>query len=213
MSEFAEERENEIDALKSIYGDEFIESEDPSKFSIRIESDLVVEKNEVLFLNISYTERYPEEAPEFEIETSEDSTLNSEDIDSLYKNLSETVEESLGMVMVFTMASYLKEFLHDLIVYKEELVTNMERLRIEKEIEQEQKKFIGTKVTPELFREWAEKFRVEMEKAKAAAADQRKGTAEDSKKGRLTGRQLFEQDKSLANSDAKFVDGDVPADL
>ncbi|OLY81880.1 RWD domain-containing protein 1 [Smittium mucronatum] len=164
----------------------------------------------ILFLKITYTENYPDEPPNFNIETDEVSDLDESDISSLTTSLDQVIEETLGMAMVFSMASTLKESLNDLIVRKEEQQITLERLRIEKEIELEQQKFVGTKVTPELFHQWAAKFKLEMEKSAESQEQKRL----DEKKGKLTGRELFEQDKSLALSDDKFVqDGDISVDV
>ena len=68
----------------------------------------------------------------------------------------------------------------------------------------------GTKVTPESFKAWAKAFaeKKRLEKEKEEQLEMQKNRSEYDRKhamiGRLTGRQLFERDKSLVTSDVKF---------
>lgn len=111
--------------------------------------------------------------------------------------------------MVFTMVSIMKEELDNIVLdvkRHEEEILNEERRKAE---EAEQAKFTGTKVTVESFMDWKRKFDAEMMKKDAVLRAQK----EKELKGKLTGRQLFEQDKSLALSDAKYMeDDDVSVD-
>lgn len=118
-------------------------------------------------------------------------------------------EESIGMAMVFTMVSIMKEELDNIMLdvqKAEEAILDERRRKLE---EAEQAKFTGTKVTVENFMEWKRKFDEEMLKKDAVLRAQK----ERELKGKLTGRQLFEQDKTLALSDAKYMeDDDVSVD-
>ncbi len=111
-------------------------------------------------------------------------------------------EENLGMPVIFTLASHLSEQLsiqseNRQILHRE----NLERKQREEE-EAEQKRFEGTRVTVETFIKWKVKFDAEQaELTKAIKVDET-----DSKK--LTGRQLFEKDRSLYDSDIKFISGE-----
>jgi len=68
----------------------------------------------------------------------------------------------------------------------------------------------GTKVTPESFKAWAKAFaeKKRLEKEKEEQLEMQKNRSEYDRKhamiGRLTGKQLFERDKSLVTSDTKF---------
>ncbi|KAJ2232183.1 Protein gir2, partial [Coemansia sp. RSA 485] len=90
--------------------------------------------------------------------------------------------------------------------------------RIQKEIEADAAKFVGTPVTRASFLEWKARFENEMTDAARLAAEAEEKAAGARKPGvkkedRPTGRQLFEQDKSLAMSDSRFIaDGDVSVD-
>jgi len=78
---------------------------------------------------------------------------------------------------------------------------DLERKQREEE-EAEHKRFEGTRVTVETFIKWKVKFGAEQAKwIKAVKVDEA-----DSKK--WTGRQLFEKDRSLYDSDIKFISGE-----
>lgn len=108
------------------------------------------------------------------------------------------------MAMIFTMVSIIKEELDNIVLdvkkAEEEIINEKRR----KEEEAEQAKFLGTKVTVESFKAWKKKFDAEMlEKDEILRAQRAKEL-----KGKLSGRELFEKDKSLALSDAKYMDQD-----
>ncbi|KAI8326117.1 RWD-domain-containing protein [Martensiomyces pterosporus] len=222
---YAEEQRSEVDILQSIYPTEFEEiSQDPYKFSIAVAVD---DDDDIpaccLSLTVEYTATYPDELPNFEIsaeESENEVSISDGDVEEFTAKTREIGEESLGMAMVFNMAMNLKELAVQRLSEKVEAVKKREEERIQKEIEADQKKFIGTRVTRASFLEWKEGFdkdmNVHMTKLAAEANDERSASKRgaDSKKGdRLTGRQLFEQDKSLAQSDARFIsEGDVSVD-
>lgn len=62
-----------------------------------------------------------------------------------------------------------------------------------------QKRFEGTRVTVETFLSWKEKFDEEMGYKKRKELAEREGK-------KLTGRELFMTDKTLDQSDLKFLD-------
>ncbi|KAI8343084.1 hypothetical protein BC941DRAFT_344275, partial [Chlamydoabsidia padenii] len=166
--DYAEERQMELEALESIYPDEYEGG---------------------LSLHVTYTPAYPDELPEFEIDV----------IDG----------KSLGMAMIFTMASLVKEELNEMVLGTKRVREEAEEERQRKLEEVEMAKFNGTKVTIERFLEWKKGFDKEME----ALEDQAKLARAKELKNKLTGRQLFEQDKSLASSDDKYMEeGDISVD-
>ncbi|KAJ2548750.1 rwd domain-containing protein [Coemansia sp. RSA 1933] len=237
---YKEEQQNEIDILQSIYPTEFEEiATDPYKYSIKIQIE--DEDDEIrpciVSLTVEYTPTYPDELPEFDLVLEEDAedakpltetdaALSEADIEDMKAKAREVAEESIGMAMVFGMVSTLKEVCVDRLREKTEALKRIREQRIKKEIEAEQAKFVGTLVTRANFLEWKERF--EKEKEEQAAADQlgpggdskgsasRRGpaaAASSKNEGKLTGRQLFEQDRALAKSDSKFIaDGDVSVD-
>ncbi|KAH9368218.1 hypothetical protein HPB48_009567 [Haemaphysalis longicornis] len=108
------------------------------------------------------------------------------------------VEENLGMVMIFTLVSAATEWLN---LHREDVKSNKaeaKRLAKEKEEAVERAKFEGTRVTVECFLAWKQKFDAEM-------AEIRKREKTLIASGKLTGRELFEKDKNLIDSDLQFM--------
>ncbi|KAI8070701.1 ubiquitin-conjugating enzyme/RWD-like protein [Gongronella butleri] len=209
MTDYAEERQMELEALESIYPDEYQPISD-TEFTISIYPD--EQDNDTQYgvsLRVKYTPNYPDELPEFEIKDLE-GTLSEEQHTQLMNELRQAGEESLGMAMIFTMASYLKDQLNELVMASQRIVQQAADEARRKVEEAENAKFHGTKVTLERFIEWKKKFDKEM-----AAVDEKERMARAKElKGKLTGRQQFEQDKTLALSDAKYMEeGDESIDI
>lgn len=124
-------------------------------------------------------------------------------------------ENNIGMVMVFTLVAFLKESLTDLITNKAHKKKQIEEAVLRKQEEEEMKRYEGTKVTKESFLAWKVKFDfevAELERIKKAKEDGAMGISAGKSaalakeiKLRLTGKQLFEKDKNLANSDVAFA--------
>lgn len=123
-------------------------------------------------------------------------------------DLDAVIEENMGMAMVFTLVSTLKESAEQLVAERREAaVKEQEEASLAAERE-ENKKFHGTQVTPETFLKWREGFLKEMEEERAREEEER---VAELKKARvkepvkLTGRQLWEG--GLAGKD-DHEDGD-----
>lgn len=199
--DYNEEQKSEIEALESIYYGDFniITTEPFHKFSIPIKTEEYDSDPESLScdLLVTYTAKYPEEAPLLEL----DNVVNFEDSyeTSLIKYLKEQIHENLGMVMVFTLVSSAQEWLN---VKFEDLKKNKEEraaLKLKEEEEAELKRFEGTRVTVETFMKWKKIFEDEMGITKKRETAEREGK-------KLTGRELFMTDKTLNESDLKFLD-------
>lgn len=154
-----------------------------------------------ILLNVSYPSEYPDVAPNLDISALPDGIRHpfldvSEDKARLLQDLEPTIEESIGMAMVFTLVSTLKESAEALIAEREAGAQALRDVEARKAEEEENRKFHGTAVTRESFIAWREKFRNEM--AEKALREQEEQEAEDKKKrGRveekkLTGKQLWE---------------------
>ncbi|XP_059477440.1 RWD domain-containing protein 1 [Neocloeon triangulifer] len=192
-----EEQVNEIEALDSIYCGEFeILSKLPFHqfmIPVRAESD----ENDICLscnLQFTYTPKYPEEIPEIEVLDAE----NFEETKRLVEHLKEVAQENVGMVMIFTLVSAALEWLNQLSDKIKSHKEEAERKRVEAEEEAERKRFEGTRVSVETFLKWKKAFDEEMSVFK------KKEKEKDSKK--LTGRELFLQDKTLNESDLKFLE-------
>ncbi|XP_028131594.1 RWD domain-containing protein 1 [Diabrotica virgifera virgifera] len=200
--DYQEEQKNEIEALESIYyGDfEILAFEPLHKFSIPIKTEEFEPETEnglSCDLVITYTPKYPEEAPIIELE-------NFENFDDEYEQLlldylNEQIEENLGMVMVFTLVSSAQEWLNvkweEIKKEKDELVAR----RLKEEEEAELKRFEGTKVTVETFMKWKKLFEDELGITKKRELLEKEGK-------KLTGRELFMTDNTLNESDLQFLD-------
>ncbi|EGP91731.1 unnamed protein product [Zymoseptoria tritici ST99CH_1A5] len=201
-----EEQQEEREVLDSIYPDEI---HDISETEFRISVALDTNKHEddeaedpTIILNVKYTENYPDEAPILDV-TQPPNAVKHQHLDvwddktRLLDALKPTIEENLGMQMVFALVSTLKDAAEALIAEREQEVQaqkDVERAIAEKE---ENAKFEGEKVTRESFLAWSESFKKEMQEeaarklAEQEAEDKKKRGPKEEKK--LTGRQLWEQ--------------------
>jgi hypothetical protein len=209
-----EEQAQELESLSFIYPDE-LEVQSETHFTIHIKLDdpeIPEEEEEYLFsVSITFPESYPEVLPEFEIESS---YLREEEMASVTEKVTEQLQESLGIAMVFTLVSMLKEEAEIAIKdrnVREEQERELEKLRLE---EEEQKKYQGTKVTRESFLEWQNRFLEEAKKAQKSgdmipafeACLAVEKLLHPVPGGRPTGRQLFERDTTLLESDEKYME-------
>jgi len=109
----AEEQEMELEALTSIFeeGKEF-EKISATEFKLKLLPNPAGEgENHVaVTLHVTYTATYPEEAPEYELE---DVKMPDEKLEDLKAKIEETIEASIGMAMVYTMAEACQDFLKD----------------------------------------------------------------------------------------------------
>ncbi|KAH9381712.1 hypothetical protein HPB48_010531 [Haemaphysalis longicornis] len=148
-------------------------------------------------LKFTYIPTYPDEGPLIEA-TEYSENMSEEDVNALMDILKQQVEENLGMVMIFTLVSAATEWLN---LHREDVKTNKaeaKRLAKEEEEAAERAKFEGTRVTVECFLAWKQKFDAEM-------AEIRKREKTLIASGKLTGRELFEKDKNLIDSDLQFM--------
>ncbi|OTA38199.1 hypothetical protein BTJ68_01587 [Hortaea werneckii EXF-2000] len=164
----------------------------------------------ILILTVRYPEAYPDEAPELDITQPHNAPkhphLNlQEDKARLLEALQPTIEESLGMAMVFTLVSTLKDSAELLISERQQAIQAEKDMEAAKAEEEENKKFEGQKVTRETFLAWREGFQKEMvERAKRRREEQE---AEDKKKRgykpeekKMTGKQLWESGMATKNA-------------
>ncbi|XP_055849298.1 RWD domain-containing protein 1 [Episyrphus balteatus] len=198
---YAEDQSNEIEALDSIYcGDmEILETTPLHKFQIPIATEeFSADEENGLSCNLvfTYTAKYPDEGPIVEIEDA----FNFEDSYErlLLEHIQATIEEHLGMEMIFSLVSSAQEWLNERWDdHKKEQENETARKLYESE-EAERKKFEGTRVTVETFMKW----KMEFEESTGIAAKREK-ILSDGKK--LTGKELFLCDNTLNESDIKFL--------
>jgi hypothetical protein len=121
----------------------------------------------------------------------------SEDKRQLLDSLTATIDESLGMAMVFTLVSTLKDAAETLIAERQRQEQNVKDVEAAKAEEEENRKFHGTAVTRESFLKWRARFREEAEERERREKEE-KEVEEKKKRGRLeekklTGKQLWER--------------------
>lgn len=121
-----------------------------------------------------------------------------EDRARLLEALQPAIEENMGMAMIFTLVSTLKESAEQLMSERQAAAQAQREMEIAKAEEEENRKFQGTIVTRETFLEWRERFRREMEEEeqrrreeKEAEEKKKKPSGREEKK--LTGKQLWER--------------------
>mmetsp|Transcript_42192 Transcript_42192/g.98994 ORF Transcript_42192/g.98994 Transcript_42192/m.98994 type:complete len:255 (+) Transcript_42192:82-846(+) len=112
MGSHAEEQAEEIEALQSIFTEGEFESVSSTEFKLRLRPLDAGESGENhvgVTLRVSYTPEYPETAPEWELVNI--IGLNDDKQEDLRNTISETVESSIGMVMIYTVAEACREWL------------------------------------------------------------------------------------------------------
>ncbi|KAK1078982.1 Protein gir2 [Friedmanniomyces endolithicus] len=195
-----EEQKEEREVLDSIFHDEI---QDVSASEYRVSIALDVNKSDedetpdpVILLNIRYPEAYPDEAPRLDI-TQPPNAPRYDHLDiqndkaRLLEALGPTIEESMGMAMVFALVSALKDAAELLAI---QAVKDVESAKAE---EEENRKFEGEKVTRERFLAWREGFQREMADeaarrvAEVEAEEKKKREAREERK--LTGKQLWQR--------------------
>lgn len=105
----------------------------------------------------------------------------------------------MGMAMVFTLVSTLKESAELLMSERVKAVQAQKEVEAAKAEEEENRRFQGTPVNKETFTEWCLKFKKEMEEEEQRQREEkeaeekklRKPSAKEEKK--LTGKQLWER--------------------
>ncbi|XP_071626856.1 RWD domain-containing protein 1 isoform X2 [Temnothorax longispinosus] len=188
--DYKDEQRNEIEALESIYCGE-LETIKTEEYEPETVNGLGCR------LEFTYTSKYPDEP--LVISISEQENLEDGDDEKLKAHLAEQMSENLGMVMVFTLVSAAQEWLN---VQWDRIKLRREETAAKKQKEEEEaerKRFEGTRVTVESFLSWKEKFDEEMGYTKRRELADREGK-------KLTGRELFMTDKTLDQSDLKFLD-------
>ena len=165
-----------------------------------------------LLLSVSYPPEYPDIAPGLDLSLAPSSLppyhlTFPDDKAQLLDSIAANVEENLGMAMIFTLISTLKENTEQLIIERENAAQDLKDQESKRLEELENAKFHGEAVTKESFLAWREKFRAEMEEKRAKEETERE--AEMTKKRlkveeKLTGKELWE--KGMVG---KIEDGEI----
>eukprot|EP00276_Gloeochaete_wittrockiana_P007861 CAMPEP_0184663200 /NCGR_PEP_ID=MMETSP0308-20130426/47021_1 /TAXON_ID=38269 /ORGANISM="Gloeochaete witrockiana, Strain SAG 46.84" /LENGTH=201 /DNA_ID=CAMNT_0027105765 /DNA_START=68 /DNA_END=673 /DNA_ORIENTATION=- len=189
----------EIEALQAIFMDDFTMLEnEPPRFLVTVVGE---DGNTACSLIFTYTETYPEEVPHLYVKSVKN--VSEDQCTRLQEFLKTEATSILGMAMVHTLVQFARDWLAQHIGSEADArakALEEERKQVSKFEQREE--FKGTPVTLENFREWKAKFDAELEVERL-----KKAALEDvDKKKRLSGRQLFEGDKTLSVSDEQFMD-------
>jgi hypothetical protein len=218
-----EEQREEREVLDSIFPDEI---QDVGENGFRITIQLEVQKQNgeeesedpVIILNVRYPEAYPDEAPMLDITQPPNAPKHAhldiqDDKKGLLEALAPSIEENMGMAMVFQLVSALKEAAELLIEDRRNVIEKEKEQRLLQAEQEENKKFEGEKVTRERFLEWRDRFQAEMsaEATKRLAeqeAEEKKKRGGKAEEKKLTGKQLWEQGLAGKLADEDDEDGE-----
>ena len=128
-----------------------------------------------IILNVRYPEAYPDVAPMLDITQPPNAPRQQhldiqEDKTRLLDALQPTIEENMGIAMVFSLVSTLKDAAELLIAERQQAVQAQKDFESQMAEEEENRKFEGEKVTRESFLAWRESFRHEMDEERARKA-------------------------------------------
>jgi hypothetical protein len=155
-----------------------------------------------IILNVQYPPDYPDSAPRLDVTQPPNAPKHPyldihEDKSRLLSSLTETIEENLGMAMIFTLVTVLKDSAELLITERqnaEQALADMAAAKLE---EEENKKFQGEAVTRESFLAWRKRFMKEQEDDERRTQEEKE--VEDKKarvkkeEKKMTGRELWER--------------------
>ncbi|KAF8709521.1 RWD protein, partial [Rhizoctonia solani] len=215
MSDYKAAIQEEYEVLESIFPDELKKiSEDKLQIDV-IPEEGQIDSNLKVILGIDYTTNYPDEVPNLSLEP-EEGELDEEELESLINGMKAVGEENLGMAMVFTLVTHLREALVEVIQKRIEKEKQLESEKERQLMEAEAARTRGTPVTVVSFSEWRTKFMAEMKEKQDREDDEKlKGLTPKERdewkksKSKPTGRQLFEKNRDLATSDANYIEEGV----
>ncbi|KAG8937271.1 hypothetical protein FRC02_000041 [Tulasnella sp. 418] len=165
-----------------------------------------------LRLHVEYPPDYPDTIPVLSLSTIE-GELTDEEESTLLSTLRNVANESIGMAQTFAIVSQLVDSIGSIVDQRVRRKQTEKEEKDRLESEAELKRIQGTPVTPDSFNQWRNKFNTRKRALKASQDEERmKGMSQKERDeykkvaSRLTGRQLFEQNKHLANSDASLLE-------
>ncbi|KAI1814732.1 RWD-domain-containing protein [Poronia punctata] len=202
-----EEQVEEREVLDSIFPEEITDiSENEYRITVKLNppednNDEEPLEPPTLILHVRYPDDYPDVAPILDISAPANAPPHplfsvSGDKEQLLKGLDDTVQENLGMAMVFSLVTTLTELAEQLMAERKDAVERVREEALLAAEREENKKFHGTPVTPETFLKWREGFMREMEEERQREEEERLAELKKAKikeAPKLTGRQLWER--------------------
>ena len=154
-------------------------------------------------LTVTYPPNYPDEPPVLEVSNSKDLPNHDhlsfpEDGPQLLATLDETIQDSLGAAMIFTLISTLKDSAESLIASRAAAIqVEVDKAAVEAEAK-ENAKFHGEAVTRQSFLAWRAKFveeqkRHDEEEERRAEESGTRGKKVMKEEKKMTGRELWER--------------------
>lgn len=174
----------------------------------------------VMVLTVRYPEEYPDTAPHLDLVPADDGSTKhplfnvADDKEHLLRGLEATIEENIGMAMVFTLVTTLKDEAEQLIAQRREEIARQKQELVLAAEREENKKFHGTPVTRDTFIKWREDFIKEMEEAAQREEEERLAELKKARikePTKLSGRQLWEGGLAKGGDDLE-EDDDGPAE-
>lgn len=202
-----EDQIEEREVLDSIFPEEIQDVSD-TEFRISILLDITNDDGDEseppkILLQVRYSDDYPDEAPILDILAPANAPAHpffnvNADKQKLLDGLQEIIEENMGMAMIFTIVSTLKDNAEQLIAKRQEEERKMHEQKLLAAEQEENKKFHGTPVNPETFNKWREGFMKEMEELRIKEEEAEEAAEKKRNRGKetivqLTGRQLWER--------------------
>ncbi|EKD15821.1 uncharacterized protein L3040_003324 [Drepanopeziza brunnea f. sp. 'multigermtubi'] len=202
-----EEQIEEREVLDSIFPEEIQDISD-TEYRISVPLDITNDdgdnsKPPTVILQVKYPDGYPEEPPILDLLPESNAPVHpyfsvGSDKDILLEGLKETIEENMGMAMIFTIYSTLKDNAEQLIAQRQQVERDVQEQKILALEREENKKFHGTPVNPETFMIWRKTFRQEMEELRVKEEEAEEAAEKKKNRGKetvmqLTGRQLWER--------------------
>ncbi|KAI2635041.1 RWD-domain-containing protein [Xylaria nigripes] len=202
-----EEQIEEREVLDSIFPEEITDvSETEYRITLKLNPPEEAYDGEppeppTVILHVRYPEAYPDEAPTLDLSHPPNEAPHprfsvSADKAQLLKGLEETIQENLGMAMVFTLVTTLTENAEQLMNERKEAAEREKEEALLAAEREENQKFNGTMVTRETFLQWRDDFMREMEERRSQEEEERLAELKKARikePTRLTGRQLWER--------------------
>lgn len=171
-----------------------------------------------MVLTVRYPEDYPDKAPHLDLSADDGENKHplfnvAVDKEELLKALEPVIEENMGMAMVFTLVTTLKDEAEQIALRRREEAAKMHEERVLEAERKENEKFQGTMVNRETFLKWRDDFVKEMEENRQKEEDDRLAEMKKAKikePVKMSGRQLWES--GLAKGEEAEEGDDVPAE-
>eukprot|EP00696_Hemimastix_kukwesjijk_P016986 gnl/Hemi2/5546_TR1906_c0_g1_i1.p1 gnl/Hemi2/5546_TR1906_c0_g1~~gnl/Hemi2/5546_TR1906_c0_g1_i1.p1 ORF type:complete len:299 (-),score=145.98 gnl/Hemi2/5546_TR1906_c0_g1_i1:150-935(-) len=214
-----DDQKDEVEALVAIYMQDFIVIEPPPRFTFHVhlfpEAD-GSEQHVGAQMNVTLPSDYPASLPQVCLHPLK--AMTKEEVGHIQTQINTMAPDYLGQPMIFSLAQAIKDYLLAINEKRFSTKAQMERTRMLEEQARTERvaeemaghSVSGTPVTLESFAAWKQVFDAEMAVVRAE-----KLAAEALRKGKPSGRQLFERDATLITSDAAMWEdpSDVEVDL